>query len=232
MAQNTETPTLDETLNKTDFGHWVNENKRPILITAAVVVVLIIAYSVVNHIQESKRSENLDKLYKVETEVFTPFLDKKIKDDEFKTKLLAMENANIGEANLTPSFIESVNLLVENKQIDEKVLSFMGRWIERMNKKGTLYTLSALRYAAILEDNNKVEDALKILEGMAANKIEFMQNRVFFELGRLYKAQGNKESAIKYLEKVLEKKDEDNTGAASFNQYENLAKFYLAQLRN
>ena len=57
MATQEETQTLEQTLKKTDFGQWVNDNKKAILLGGFVLVIAIIGYSIASQVKESKRTE-------------------------------------------------------------------------------------------------------------------------------------------------------------------------------
>ena len=53
MSTNQNAPSVEDTLAKTDLGSTISEYKRPILITGAVILVLIIAYSVSMQVQQN-----------------------------------------------------------------------------------------------------------------------------------------------------------------------------------
>ena len=72
MSTNQEAPSVEETLNKTDLGQVINDNKKPILIIGVIILVLIAAYSVMLQVQKSSRMEELDKAFKVEDSLFNP----------------------------------------------------------------------------------------------------------------------------------------------------------------
>lgn len=222
MSTNQNAPSVEETLAKTDLGSTISEYKRPILISAAVILVLIVTYSVTRQVQQNKTQERLDQIFKVETEVFTPFLakDSKLSAQDFKKSLLAISNEHQGHPQLIPSLLEALNKLEETNALDAETVSFAIKWMDRLDKKGNLHLLMALRISALLEDRGEQDQAIKILEGIMANKVEFLKTRVQFDLGRMYKNAGDKTRAKELLEKV----------ASEESEYQGIAKLYLSEL--
>lgn len=214
-----EAPSVEETLNKTDLGQVINDNKRPILIFGAVIVLLIIAYSVMVQVSANKTAEELDRAFKVRSELFIPFLEGKEKADVFKTKLLKMENTFQANPNLTPEFLGSLNKLVEDKALDKPTLDFAVKWIGKMNKKSNLYILSALRVSALLEDNARADEAIAILQGMIDNKADFLADKIHFDLGRMLMDKGEKEKAKSHFQFVVD--------AEEVSEFRTMAKIYL-----
>ena len=73
MAQEQQLETLDQTLEKTDFGHMINENKKGILIGGLIILLTIVGYSLIRH-QNMKSNESfLAKIYEFEAQTITPF---------------------------------------------------------------------------------------------------------------------------------------------------------------
>lgn len=214
--------TLEKTLEKTDFGHIINENKRIILIVGVIVLVLIIGYSVMETVQSNKRSERLDSLFKVEQTVFTDYIDGKSDDKTFKTAFLAISNEFQAEPNLVPSMVKAINKLEKNKALDQRTLDKVKAWLTKMDKKNYLYLFTAVRVAAIYEDHGQVNESISLLEGLVANKADFMLDRIYFDLGRFYMSTGDKSKAIENFNKVIGLKEE--------SEFKNIAKIYLGEL--
>lgn len=214
-----EAPSVEETLEKTEFGHIINENKKPILIIGAIVLVLILAYAVMVQVKESKQFEELDKVFKVESSLFSPYLEGSEKADQFKTKLLKMENEFQAHASLTPPFLAGLNKLQEDKALNKETVDFAKKWISKMDQKSTLYVLSGVRVAAILEDQGRENESIEILSGMIANNVDFLTDKIHFDLGRMMMKAGQKEEAKKHLQKVVD--------AETPSEYKTMAKIYL-----
>lgn len=219
MSSNQEAPSVEETLNKTDLGQVINDNKKPILIIGAIVLALILAYSIMVQVNKSRNFETLDKVFKIEQSLFTPYLESKEKPDVFIGKLLKMENEFHAHASLTPAFLSSLNKLIEDKGMTKEVVDFSKTWINKMDQKGNLFVLSGIRVAAILEDRDRASESIEILEGMIGNKIEFLSDKIHFELGRMLVAQGKKDEAKEHLQIVVD--------AETPSEFKTMAKIYL-----
>jgi predicted negative regulator of RcsB-dependent stress response len=227
MSTNQEMPSVEETLNKTDLGHIINENKRPIMIVFGIALVLILGYSVMTSVQATKHKEKLDKVFTIEQTVFTTFLglkDGEIKPEQltsFKTAMAGISNEFLAHPSLTPPFIEALNKLDTAQALDDSVLKMAQTWIGKMDKRGHMYTISAIRVAGLLEDRSKADESIAILEGIIANKTEFLLDRVNFDLGRIFYKKGNKEKATAHLTKVMETEQ---------SEFKTIAKIYLSEL--
>lgn len=219
MPSNQEAPSVEETLKKTDLGQVINDNKKPILIIGGIILALILAYSIMVQVNKSQMIEDLDKAFKVESSLFIPFLDGKETAEAFKPKLLKMENEYQAHPSLTPPFLASMNKLMEENAMTKDMVDFSKKWISKMDQKGNLYVLSGIRVAAILEDRGRASESIEILDGMIANNVEFLNDKIHFELGRLHMAAGQKEKAREHLQKVVD--------AKSPSEFKTMAKIYL-----
>ena len=56
-ATNPEQVTLEETLNKTDFGHWLYENRKPLFIVLALIFLSASGYGVLLKYQQSRNKD-------------------------------------------------------------------------------------------------------------------------------------------------------------------------------
>lgn len=219
MSSKQEAPSVEETLKKTDLGQVINENKKPILIIGAIILALILAYSVMVQVNQSKAIENLDKAFKAESTLFDKYLEGTEKADAFNTKLLAVDTKYYGNPSLTPPFLSSLNKLIEDKAMTKEVVDLSKIWISKMDQKGNLYVLSGLRVAAILEDRDRASEGIEILQGMVGNNIEFLSDKINFDLGRMLKDAGQNDKAREYLQKVVDSKTP--------SEFKSMAKIFL-----
>ncbi len=206
MATNQEAQTLDETLNKTDLGHVINEHRKSVLIAAAVMITVIIGYAIFDQISIQNKNEKLDRLFTVEQTVFKPFLEQKENADSatFITSLNGINNELIAEPNLIPLFMESLNKLSQLGKMDAAVIATTQKWLDRMNKSSFLHTLLAVRLAALYEDAAQLDKAITTLELLLANKKDLLKDKIYFELGRMYLAKGDKNLAKERFDYLFE----------------------------
>lgn len=224
MATNQEVQTLEETLNKTDLGHVINENKRPILIAAAIVVLAIVAYSIFNYSKSQARLANLDLAFEVEQSVFSAYLEDKIKEEEFITKLQTLDKKLIGHANLVPSLIASINKVAAK----DKIISLAENWLKNIKKSNFLHLFLSLRLAALYEDQENYDMAITTLENEVGSPSKFLKDKIHFDLGRLYLKKGDRKTAQDRFN-ILLVEDEKNSFDQAPSDYAKLAKIYLSE---
>ncbi|MBD64236.1 MAG: hypothetical protein CME62_03460 [Halobacteriovoraceae bacterium] len=215
-------PSVEETLEKTDFGQLINENKKPILIIAAIVVVLIIGYAIFAQMQKAQQKERLEDVFKVESSVFIPFLEDKSEASDYRAKLNGIDAEYIGEPNLVPSFLQALNKLKEKDSLTSADAETAQKWLDNIDKRSELYLLTGLRVAVLHENLGQNEKAIAVLEDLKGKNYGVLTDRVHFELGRLYVAQGNKEKAQENLQKVIDSKEQ--------NQFKSMATIYMSEL--
>lgn len=210
MATNQEAQTLEETLNKTDLGHVINENKKSIIIGGIILVLLIIGYSIFDQMQTSNKFEKMDRIFTVEQTVFKPFIEGKTSAIDFKKKLGDINNELVAEPNLVPALIESINLLDQKGEVDEATITIANNWLQKLSTTSSIYLFLGLRMAALYEDAGSLDESIKTLEGMVAHKNTMFKDRIHFDLVRLYTKKGDTAKAnerYEFLQKNYEKSE-------------------------
>lgn len=224
MRTNQDAQTLEETLNRTDLGHMVNQYKKLILMAAAFVVLGIIAYSLINQQQVKKRLVILDKAYEVEQEVFANFLKDKKNASQFLEAMKGIDKSLVGHPNLIPSFIESLNKLGEKNQVTPEIIAVAARWQKNIRKSNLLNLFMSIKLASLYEDAGKIDKAIKSLELLVSNSSKIMKDKIHFDLGRLYLKKGDAKTAKERFDVILNDKEKSNT------EYAKLAKLYLSEI--
>lgn len=219
MATNQETPTLEETLNRTDLGHIINENKKPIMIAAAIIVLAIIGYSISDHMRSESRLAKLDKVFDLEKSLFQGYLTDKVKDQEFISGVVTIENDLVGHPNLVPVFIDAINKLDENSAVNAEIISTTEKWAKHVSKSSFLHLFLSVRLSALYEDAGNLDMAISTLESLVANKSKILKNKIYFDLGRLYLAKGDKGTAQERLNALL---GEDSVKGTEFETMANI----------
>jgi len=222
MATNQDDQTLEQTLNKTDFGHIIHENRKWIMVIAALLILGIIGYSVNNQIYSSKNLVKLDLAFAVEQNIFKPYMEDKTKAAEFKTALTTINSDLHAQANLVPVFMAAINKLEAAGDLDESIISMANSWLGKLSKESGLYLFLALRVVALNEDANKLDQSISILEGLVGAKANLLKDKVLFDLGRLYMKKGDVNTANERFASLKE-----NHKESEFNK---LAKLYMSGL--
>ena len=225
MAQDTQTAqqglSIDETLEKTDFGHFVNSNKRPILISFAIGVVLVIAISFIKYQNDQTYVQTLNDVNQISGSIFMPYIDGTIKADEYITKFNTIDEKLLSITTVVPLTMQATSKLVEENKLEEASTQ-LRKVLNSLGKKHTLSLFIQLKLGAIYEDLGKFDEALKTYESLATGSKGMMQGKIYLDLARMYQKNGMTDKARQNYEFVL--KNHKDT------EYAQLAKLYMEQL--
>lgn len=223
MSTNQDAQTLEETLNKTDLGHIINENKKSVMIAGVVGVVLIIGYVIFSRMQTSSQNELLNKVAAIETTMVEPYLapEGKMTADEVLKRLNGLDSSLFSEPSIFPSVIAVLQKLNEEGKLNEATLTKAQGWLSQQDKRSEVYLMSGLALASMWEDHNGADKALQIYTELIKRPETLLKDKIFFHAGRLYFNKGDKEQAKKHFDYVI--KEHADT------QYAKLARLYLSE---
>lgn len=221
MATNQDVQSIEEALNKTDLGHVINENKKPIIVVAIIGILCIIAYSFVNYKNNQDSLAELDDIHQIETNVFAPLQEGKIESTEFMKKLAAIDEKYAAHPNLIPPFMAALNTLGVKAQ-DDMILDIAKVWARDLDKSSSLGIFFNIRVAALAEDMGKKEDAIKLLNEALNKSYPVLKDKILFDLVRINLQLGKTEEAQKHFA-TLEKDHKDS-------EYTELANLFIKEL--
>lgn len=199
--KNTE-QTVDETLNKTDFGQVINDNKKPILIIGAVIVVLIFAYSLFQSSQKSSMNLALSNAYDFKVQVIDAYTSKKIKSDEFINKMTKMPSSIKGEVSILPSVLAGVKVLTEEGKLQESA-TILESWKSQFSESSFAYFFTSFNLSQIYDDLNKKDEALEVLDTLKKSPIKILKSKILLDMARLQIATNQKDDAKSNLEIIV-----------------------------
>jgi predicted negative regulator of RcsB-dependent stress response len=210
---------IEQTLNKTDFGHLIYEYRKMIVGLVIAAIVGVTGYILWKQSQEAKAETNAEAVFKFQSTTWAEAkLDK------------------VPAADLVKSFT-SLPSEVQTSPTMLPVVLDMG---EHLYKKGayaeadmvlskvsdTKHALSqffvVMQRTVVLEKLGKSDEAIGLLEKLSQNKDAPMPQKVSLELGRLYKVKGEKAKAQSQFESIIANYPND--------EYAKVAKLYLSQL--
>lgn len=219
MSDTTQTQTLEQTLNKTDLGHVLYENRK--VFFAAIIAVLVAVLGYVGWKQSQKSSALTDS----------------VKVFEFQNGIWSEAKAGKAQvADLVKSF-ESLDESVRSAPIMLPVVLEMGKFLYEKGNYAEAETILSkvsdvkhpvasffmtMQKVAVLEKLGKTDDAIKALEPLAQNKEVLMPAKVSNELGRLYLIKGEKGKAQTQFDYVINTFPNDEQAK--------IAKLYLSQI--
>jgi len=223
MAQETQAQTmnLDETLNKTDFGHFVNTNKKPIIVGFIIALILVVIVSVVKVQKDKAQAQTLNNVFSVSESIVGAYIKGDLKADEYLTKFKTINDSVLKSSAFTPSLLEAnAKLITDGKVVEaseqlETVLTKIG--------KSELAYFLQIRLAPLYENQGANDKALKLYEKLAQSGKDLLAGKIYLDLARLYAKTGDNDKAKKNFEFVI--KNHADT------EYAKLAKLYLIELK-
>lgn len=220
MSEATQTQTLEQTLNKTDFGHLIYEYRKPFIALLVAVLVTSLAWIFWKDAQKKSALETSVQVFEFQSKTWADAQSGKIQPAElvstFKNLSKEVQTAPV----MIPVALEMGKFLFEKNSLEdaESILSVVA--------EGNQHPVSAfflgMQRAVILEKLGKNNEAIAVLEKLAEVKDVLMPARVQVELGRLYLAAGEKGKAQTQFDQVVSTNPNGEEAK--------LAKLYLAQL--
>ena len=103
---------LEQTLERTDLGHVINHNRKPIMVAGVVTVLLVIAFSFWKYQSNKSYESDLAQVYAFQTEVVDQYVDGKLEEAMFLQKIKALPSHLKGQPSLVPSLFKANELIL------------------------------------------------------------------------------------------------------------------------
>lgn len=220
MSEATQTQTLEEALNKTDFGHVLYENRKVLL--AALLSVLVVVTGYVGW-KESKKSSAMNqsvKVFEFQNKIWTDAKAGKVAPAELAKSFNELDKDVQTAPVMIPIVLEMGKFLFEKDALTEAD-SILARLDATKLHPVAAFFVGTQR-AVVLEKMGNVDGAISSLENLAKIKDVLMPAKLSVELARLYIAKGEKGKAQTQIEHVLSTYPNDEQAK--------IAKLYQAQL--
>lgn len=220
MSEATQTQTLEQTLNKTDFGHVLYENRKAFLGLLVAILVAVAGWIFWKESQNSKALNVSVKVFEFQSNEWENAKAGKLSQEE----LLKVFNALDKDVQMAPVMIPVVleigKFLYEKGSYAEAegILSKVDGTV----KHPVTSFFVGMQRAVVLEKLGKTDEAITVLENLSKTKDAIMPAKVSVELGRLYLAKGEKGKAQTQFDSVISTYPNDDQAK--------IAKLYLSQL--
>lgn len=221
LVMENKTQTLDQTLEKTDFGHFLHTHKTLVIIFFVLIVVGTAGFSIYRNQSEENREQALTEIYKFTTTKFAEFQTKKISKDE----ILASYNALNPKVLKNPgifSLATDLALELKNQGANDEAIKILESALNNYSNSNYAYYLMASNLAVLYEDTNQLDKAISTLEGMTKSKVKIMESKTYFDLGRIYKLKGDINNASVNFNYVMSNFASD--------EYAKLARIYMSEM--
>jgi predicted negative regulator of RcsB-dependent stress response len=214
----TDSQTLEQTLNKTDFGHVLFENRKSFFALLIAILVGAMGFVLWKQTQSSSALKNAEEVFKFQHETWTNAKAGKIPTAELVTKFKSLNKDIQSSPIMVPVALDMGKFLFEKGSLNEaeEILSAVD------TKNDTLNFFVGLQRAVILEKLGNIDGAIGVLEKLNSVKEGLMPQKVSLDLGRLYLAKGEKAKAQSQFETVINTYPNDEQAK--------VAKLYLSQI--
>lgn len=219
MSDTTQTPTLQQTLDRTDFGHFMYENRKAFFGALIAAVVCVLGFIAWKQSQEAASVERSVKVFEFQTKTWVEAKSGKITPQELLAKYNALPSEVLSSPVIIPVSLEMGKFLFEKGSFAEAD-AVLSKVDVSKNSLGKFF-VGMQRYV-ILEKLGKTDEAIATLEGVLKLEEAFMKPLIAVELGRLYLTKGEKGKAQSQFDYVV----------ATFpnDEHAKLSKLYLAQM--
>lgn len=218
MSEATQTQTLEQTLNRTDFGHTLYENRKAVFAAIIAVLVGVTGYVLWNQSKKSKAQDVAGKVFDFQSKTWDGAKDGKVLIPELIKQFEALDKDVQSSPAMVPVALEMGKFLMDKQALNEAEAV--------LSKVNAAHPISgffvATQRAVILEKLGKLDEAIAVLETLAKDKETLMSARLNNELGRLNLAKGEKGKAQTHFEYVLNTFPNDEQAK--------LSKLYLGKL--
>ncbi len=220
MSEATQTQTLEETLNKTDFGHLLYEHRKSVFIAILAIIVGVMGWVFWNESRHSSALNNSVKVFDFQNTVWSLAKTDKLTAPELAKSFTGLDKEIQTSPIMIPLALEMGKFLYEKGSYAEaeEILSKLDGNIS--HPVGAFFI--GLQRSVVLEKLGKLDDAVMSLENLLKNKDMFLKAKLSLELARLYIAKGEKGKAQTQLDYVISNFPNDELAK--------VAKLYLAQL--
>ncbi len=221
MSEVVETQTLEQSLNKTDLGHTIYENRKLFTIMVLAVVIGTIGYVVWKQSTHSAAQEASVKVFDFQTKVWTEAKANKITSEDLMKSYNELSDDVKSATLMLPVAMEMSKFFYDQNKLVEANTVLAAFNISKISP--ATGTFVAFQRSVVLEAEGKIDEAVAVLKSIAQNKDALFKPKLFLELGRLSLAKGDKVEAKTNLDYVVSNYPND--------EYAKLAKLYLSEIK-
>jgi predicted negative regulator of RcsB-dependent stress response len=219
-ATQSQTQTLEQTLNKTDLGHMIYENRKIFFAIIGVVMIAVTGYVLWKQSQHSNALNHSVKVFEFQSKIWTDAKAGKIPPADLVKSFQNLDKEVQTAPVMLPVVLEMSKFLFEKEAFAEAETILSGASANLKNPVSTFFVNS--QRAVVLEKLGKTDEAIALMEKLAQEKDGLMLPKISLELGRLYLSKGDKGKAQTQFDYVISTFPNDEQAK--------LAKLYLAKL--
>lgn len=215
--------TLEESLNKTDMGHWLYEHRKSFLAAVAVVLIGTVGYVLWKQNKAAQLGKLSEQVHQFETSAVADLKAKKLQPEEFVAKFNSLDASVKTTPSMVPVAVDAAATLREMGDAT-RAQAILKPLVESdgIKPSSTAYMFVALNYAALAETNGNPDEAIRVLEAYVASGHKVFLTKAYLDLGRLYLVKKDEAKARKNLDYIVSNTPNDELAK--------LARLYLQRL--
>ncbi|MFZ4714880.1 MAG: tetratricopeptide repeat protein [Bacteriovoracaceae bacterium] len=213
--------TLDQTFNKTDFGHFVATNKSLVIGLLVFFLVGALGYSFYRSNAEEAHEKSMNEIFTFSQTKLKDFQTKKISKDDV---LAAYKGLDAKVMKSQGMFTLSTELAMALRDQGEAAaaVSILAPVLDNFSSSNYAYYFISANLAVLYEENNELDKAISSLENLTKAKVKVMEAKTYFDLGRLYKTKNDLSNARLNFNYVVSNFAQDD--------FAKLSKIYLMEM--
>lgn len=209
-----------EALNQTEVGAFLAKHLKLILSLIVLIIVGLIGWAIYSYQMDQKRLAASEVMFEFRQETLAPFKEGTLSIEQTVGRFETAFEKTSGTLVGFPTLIDLADELVAQGEL-EAALSALNMAPDLSGMPYAQYFL-ATRKAVVLEDLGQNQEALLVLEQLRDSSAQLLSDKVYLDLGRLYRANGELDKARASFQHVL-----DNMAQ---NEFATLARLYLNEL--
>lgn len=213
---------IEQDVKKTTLGQWLLKNTQVVAISLITITVLAVGSVWFVSYQKSKKVDSASLAFDFSQTTMKNFDDKTATADDVVTQYKELAGKIEHKASLIPLSLELSSKLAEQTKKADHSITILEKTLDTAGSNTTGVELIRVQLASLYEDNSNTPKSIETLENLKKNAPDYLGAYTYFNLGRLYKTQGNSSKAKEHLDHVI-KKYEDSEEAK-------LAKILLTEI--
>lgn len=213
---------VDQMLSQTGMGSYIAKHKNLSIAAVILVILAVVFYGVYRNKQNEKMNVYSGEAFSFSKKHFKDLTDKKIKGKVYLEKFKVLFEDSEGFKGFFPLGIKSVDILLDQKD-NESALELLILLKNSFFKSGDLMKyFIGVRMATAYENLKTPRKSIEVLEELNKSSLKLLENKLYLDLGRLYKNVGDTVKAKANLQYVVDNAPENDT--------KKMARLYLSDL--
>ena len=176
---------------------------KKLIILGVIVIVIVVGWGFAQKDNEGKKVALSNKLHSLDVDKLTKFSEGKI-----EAKEIVNDFKSLVDGSKTPEVALAFALKLNDQLLKKelyKLSSELLSWMDSSVKDGIARQVLLSRLALSQEETGNYQQAVESLNSLLSLKHKVLEDKAYFDLGRLHIKLGNKDKAKSSLDYVVDK---------------------------